>query len=324
MKKFALFVVGFIVIFSLTFSAHPSHAETYPNQPIQMVITLPPGDNLDITGRAIGSELAKILKTPVIPVNKTGGAGLIGTDVVAKGKKDGYTILLANSNIIYAYVTNPENVPYNVFQDLEPLCSVASIAITLTVQAQSPWNTLQELVDYTKQNQGKVRVSTTGVGGVGHFDFEVIRAETKAPIIMVPYKGGSPAMTALLGGHAEAGILSSGLISPHIKAGKLRALLISRKVPEFPNTPTLKDLGYKRDMSSTWFGFFVPSGVPDSVRKVLIAGLEKCIKSPDVINTIQNLGVFEDYKPAGEFKKMMVEEYGMIKDVFKNIEPPAK
>ena len=324
MKTSILYAVGFLVFFSLTFSAPPLHSQTYPNRPIEMVITLPPGDNLDTTGRVIGSELAKVLKTPVIPVNKTGGAGLIGTDAVAKGKKDGYTILLANSNIIYAYVTNPENVPYNVFQDLEPLCSVASIAITFTVQAQSPWNTLRELADYAKQNPGKIRVSTTGVGGVGHFDFEVIQAETKAPMIMVPYKGGSPAMTAILGGHAEAGIIASGLIAPHVKAGKLRALLTSRKVPEFPNIPTLKDLGYMRDMSSTWFAFFVPSGVPESVRSILIAGLEKSIKSPEIVNVIQNLGVLEDYKPAGEFKRMMAEEYGMIKEVFKSSETPAK
>ena len=324
MKTSALSVVGFVVFFSLAFSAHSVHAETYPSRPIEMVITLPPGDNLDMTGRAIGAELAKVLNTPVFPVNKTGGAGLIGTEAVAKGRKDGYSILLANSNIIYAYVTNPENVPYNVFQDLEPLCSVASIAITLTVQAQSPWNSMKELADYSKQNPGKVRVSTTGVGGVGHFNFEVIKAETKAPIIMVPYKGGSPAMTAVLGGHAEAGILASGLVAPHIKAGKLRTLLISRRVPEFPDIPTSKDLGFMRNLSSTWFAFFVASGVPESARKVLIAGIEKCIKSPDVINAIRNLGVLEDYKPAAEFKKTMAEEYGMIKDVFKNIEPPTK
>jgi len=324
MKHSALFAAGFILFFSVAFSAYSLHAETYPNRPIEMVITLPPGDNLDMTGRAIGAELSKVLKTPVIPVNKTGGAGLMGTDAVAKGKKDGYTILLANSNIIYAYATNPENVPYNVFQDLEPLCSVASIAITLAVQAQSPWNTIKEFADYAKQNPGNVRVSTTGVGGAGHFDFEVIRTETKTPLIMVPYKGGSPAMTALLGGHAEAGILASGLIAPHIKAGKLRALLTSRKIPEFPSIPTLRDLGFARDMSSTWFAFFVPSGVPESARKVLIAGLEKCIKSADVLNAMQNLGVLEDYKPAGEFKKMMAEEYGMIKDVFKSTEPPTK
>jgi len=104
-----------------------------------------------MTGRAIGAELAKVLNTPSFRLIKPGGQDLIGTEAVAKGRKDGYSILLANSNIIYAYVRIRKNVPYNVFQDLEPLCSVASIAITLTVQAQSPWNSMKELADYSSR-----------------------------------------------------------------------------------------------------------------------------------------------------------------------------
>src|SRR4030066_1872265 len=110
-KMTACLLAGLIILVFSTSIICPSHAQTYPNQPIQMVITLAPGDTLDLTGRAIGAEMAKILNTPVLPVNKTGGAGMVGADLVAKGKKDGYTILYTNSNIIYAYATNPENVP---------------------------------------------------------------------------------------------------------------------------------------------------------------------------------------------------------------------
>ena len=323
MKKMTWFVVGFATLFSLTFIGPPLYAQTYPSQPIQMVITLAPGDSLDLTGRAIGSELAKVLKTPVIPVNKTGGAGTVGSDFVAKGKKDGYTILYTNSNIIYAYATNPADIPYNPFQDLEPLCLAVSVPLLIAVQADSPWKTLQELVDYIKQNPGKIRGSSTGVGSVGHFGYEVIRAETGSAITMVPYKGASPGLTALLGGHVEAAIPSFGLAIPQLKAGKIRVILTSKKIPEFPNIPTLTQLGYKRDMSSVWFGFFVPTGVPDTIKKVLISALEKSIKSGDVVNAFQNLGALEDYKPAGEFKKMMAEEYGMVKDLFKTAGPPS-
>jgi tripartite-type tricarboxylate transporter receptor subunit TctC len=324
MKKITFLVTGFIYLFSLIFLIPPLRAETFPSQPIQIVITLAPGDSLDLTGRAIASELAKVLKIPVIPVNKTGGAGTVGADFVAKGKKDGYTTLYVNSNIIYTYATNPENVPYNPFQDLEPLCLAASVPLLIAVQADSPWKTLQELVDYIKQNPGKVRGSSTGVGSVGHFGYEVIRAETGAEIIMVPYKGASPGLTALLGGHVEVAIPSFSLVIPQLKAGKVRTILTSKKIPEFPNIPTLTQLGYKHDMSSVWFGFFLPTGVPDSVKKVLNSGLEKSIKSGDVVNAFQNIGALEDYKPAAEFKKMMIEEYGMVKELFKTAGPPAK
>jgi tripartite-type tricarboxylate transporter receptor subunit TctC len=158
----------------------------------------------------------------------------VGADFVVKGKKDGYTLLFANSNIYYAPAMNPNDVPYNPLTDLDPLCLAVSTPLTVAVNADAPWKTFQELVDYMKKNPGKVRASSTGVGGVGHFNIETIMNETGAPINMIPYKGASPAMTALMGGHVEMSVLSLSLIHPQLQAGKLSALLISRKAPEFP------------------------------------------------------------------------------------------
>jgi tripartite-type tricarboxylate transporter receptor subunit TctC len=317
MKKINLFLLGFIIMVSLTFLVPSLQAQSYPSQPIQLVIPMTPGDMTDLTGRALSLELAKILKTPVIPVNKPGGGATIGADFVAKAKKDGYTILYANSNIYYAHAMNPETVPCNPLQDLDALCLAVSLPIVVMTQVDSPWKTMPELVDYMRQNPGKVRVSTTGVGGVGHFNMEIIRTETRTEITMVPYKGASPAMTALLGGHVEAGILSTGLVVPHIKAGKLRALLISQKLPEFPNVPTLKELGYKKDIVSVRNAFYAPLGLPDSVKIVLIPAIEKSTKSEEVINIVHQLSSFVDYVPAAEFKKMMAEEYGMVRQLLK-------
>jgi len=325
MKKItARLLAGWIMLFFSMGILSTSYAQTYPSQPVQMVITLAPGDTLDLTGRAIGTELSKILATPVIPVNKTGGAGTAGADFVAKGKKDGYTLLYINSNIIYSYATNPENVPYNPFQDLEPLCLAVSVPLLLAVQPESPWKSFQEMVSYMKQNPGKIRGSSTGVGSVGHFGYEVIRAETGAEINMIPYKGASPGLTALLGGHVEVAIPSFALVQPQLQAGKVRILLTSKKIPDYPQIPTLTQLGYKRDMSSVWFGFFIPTGVPDPVNKTLASALEKSTKSADVAKTIQTLGALEDYKSAGEFRKMMIEEYDMIKNLFKTSASPTK
>ncbi len=324
MKKVAVrSLAGFVILGLSTFIVCPSYAQTYPGQPIHMVITLAPGDTLDLTGRAISAEMAKILNNPVVPLNKTGGAGTVGADFVAKGKKDGYTLLYINSNIIYSYAANPENVPYNPFQDLEPLCLAVSVPLLLAVQPDSPWKSFQELVSYMKQTPGKIRGSSTGVGSVGHFGYEVIRAETGGEINMIPYKGASPGLTALLGGHVEVAIPSFALVQPQLQAGKVRILLTSKKIPDYPQIPTLAQLGYKRDMSSVWFGFFIPAGVPDSTKKVLASALEKSIKSADVAKTVRTLGALEDYKPAGEFKKAMIEEFDMIKTLFKTAIPPS-
>ena len=321
MKRITLFRVRLAIMFCLIFFTYSLQAQTFPTQPIQMIIPMAPGDTVDLTGRAIAAELAKILKTAVIPVNKPGGGGTIGADFVAKGKKDGYTLLYANSNIYYAAAMNPETVPYNPLQDMEPLCLAISTPLTIPVQAESQWKTFQELVNYMKQNPGKVRGSSSGVGSVGHFNFEVVREETGATITMVPYKGASPAMTALLGGHVETSTLSYSLILPHLKAGKLRALLISQKVPDQPNIPTLKQLGYKRDIMSVRFAFYVPAGLPEAVKKVLIPAIEKSVKSPEIESAVHQLGAIEDFVPGGEFKKMMTEEYGIVQKLLQGIGP---
>ncbi len=318
-----IFYFWILIIFCIFFSTSLS-AQTYPSQPIQLIIPMTPGDMTDLTGRVLASELQKYLKTPVIPINKPGGGATIGADFVAKSKKDGYTILYANSNIYYAHAMNPDTVPCNPLRDLDALCLAVSLPIVLMAKADSPWKDMIELVDYMKKNPGKLRVSTTGVGGVGHFNHEIIKSETETESIMVPYKGASPAMTALLGGHVELSVLSTGLVLPHIKAGKLKALLISQKMPEFPNVPTLKELGYKRDIVSVRNAFYLPVGVPEEVRNLLSSALEKTIKSEEVARAVKQLSSLVDYVPSSEFKKMMAEEYEMVKTLLKVSSKPER
>jgi tripartite-type tricarboxylate transporter receptor subunit TctC len=317
MKRFLLLSGTVAAVASMLFLTSPVKAQTYPNQPIQLVVPMTPGDTADLAARAIGTELAKILKTSLIVNNKPGGGSTVGADFVAKGKKDGYTLLFANSNIYYAPAMNPSDVPYNPLTDLDPLCLAVSTPLTVAVNADAPWKTFQELVDYMKKNPGKIRASSTGVGGVGHFNIEIIMNEIGMPINMIPYKGASPAMTALMGGHVEMSVLSLSLIHPQLQAGKLRALLISRKAPEFPNIPTLKQLGYKNDMSSVLFAFYGPVGLPDAVKKTLASPLEKAIKAPEVVKAMEKLGALEDYVPGPEFKKMMTSEYEMVQRLLK-------
>jgi tripartite-type tricarboxylate transporter receptor subunit TctC len=317
MKKCAWLLIGVSFFFCFVLSRQPVQAQTYPTQPIQLIIPLSPGDTVDLAGRAIATEMSKILKTSVIIVNKPGGGGTIGADSMVRSKKDGYTLLFAISGIYYAHAVNPESVPYHPLTDLDPLCSAVSVPMMMPVLTDSPWKNFGELMTYMKQNPGKVRGSSTGVGSVGFFNFEVIRLETGNAINMIPFKGASPALTALLGGHVETSALTLGLISPHVKAGKLRVLLTSQKVPDFPDIPTLKQLGYKRDIMSVRFAFYLPVGVPDSVKKVLVPAVEKAVKTPEVVNAIQQIGAIEDFIPGEEFKRMMTDEYRMVRQLMK-------
>jgi tripartite-type tricarboxylate transporter receptor subunit TctC len=324
MKKSAAFLIGVVFAFWSIVWCQPLGAQTYPTQSIQMVIPMAPGDTVDLSGRAIAAEMSKVLKVSVVTLNKPGGGATIGANYAARAKKDGYTILFANSNIYYAHAMDPQVVPYDPLTDLEPLCLAVSVPLTVAVLADSPWKTFQELMTYMKQNPGKIRGSSTGIGGVGHFNFEVIRIETGNAVNMIPYKGASPAMTALLGGHVDTSVLSLSLITPQVKAGKLRILLISQKAPEYPDVPTLKQLGYKQDIMSVRFAFYVPAGLPDSVKKVLVPAIHTAIKDPDVVKAIQNMGAVEDFVPGEEFKKMMTEEYRMARQLMKKKAPAGK
>jgi len=287
MKKNVLFFVAFCLAAFQSLWASSSQAQSYPTQPIELIITLAPGDGLDVTGRAIADQLSKILKTPVVPMNKPAGGGTMGVDYVVKGKKDGYTILYVNSSLIYTYALNPEITPYNPFQDLEPLCLAGSVPLLIAVQSESPWKSFKELMDYMKKNPEKVRGSSSGIGSIGHFCYEVIRMETGASIAMIPYKGAMPGFTALLGGHVEVAIPSLSVISAHLASGKVRALLTSKKIPGHPEIPTLTELGYKRDMPSVWNAAFLPTGVAGSVKNILDTSFEKAVKTSDVVNTMQ-------------------------------------
>ena len=322
MKRIAIFALGFMFISSLMFVTQSLQAQTYPSQPIQVVVPMAPGDTVDLAGRAISAELAKILKVPIVVNNKAGGGATIGADFVAKGKKDGYTLLFANSNIYFAHGMNPQDVPYDPLKDLEVLCLAVSTPLTITVKADAPWKTFKELIDYMKKNPNQVRGSSSGVGSVGHFNFEIIQYETGTPINMIPYKGASPAMTALLGGHVEISTLSLSLIYPQMMAGQLRPLAISNKVAKHPEIPTLKELGYKRDLFPVRFGFYAPAGLPDSVKKALVEPMKKAIQNPDVVSAIEKIGAVEDYRIGEDFRKIILEEHGTVRELVKLAPPP--
>jgi len=320
MKKRDLFFWGFLVLTLLSFSGVSLQAQTYPDHPIQLVIPMTPGDMTDLTGRALASELTKLLKTSVIPINKAGAGASMGADFVAKARKDGYTILYANSNIYYAHAMDPENVSCNPLQDLDALCLAVSLPIIVVVQGESPWKTMQEFVDHMKQNPGKVRVSTTGVGGVGHFNHEVIRLETKTDSTMIPYKGASPALTALLGGHIEAAFVAYAMVYPHYESGKLRGILADQKVAALPDIPTLTQLGYKQDLPPTYFGFAAPAGIPEEARKVLVPAIEKASRNPELAEKLKKIWFIPDYKSPAEFKQLVTRDYENACAIVKKME----
>jgi len=147
------------------------------------------------------------------------------------------------------------------------------------------------------------------VGSTPHFCLALIETLTGTELTHIPLKGGQLVVTSILGGHLEAIITAPSQILPHISAGKVRALLVSKKGPQFPNVPTLTDLGYKQDMFSAWFALYAPAGVPEEVKKVLVTAIEKAVKTPELKPKMEKLGFIVEHKPPAEHLKLMKEEY---------------
>ncbi len=298
-----LFLAGFFILV-----APAAHAQKYPDRPIQLVIPYVAGATGDITARMLADELEKILGGKIIPVNRPGASAVLGTDQVVRSKKDGYTLLYAGASaMIYAPVSNPEIVHYDPFKDVEPLGFHYFFPQTITVRSDAPWKTFPELVDYAKKNPGKLRVSTIGVGSTPHFILEMIMSITGTEFTHVPFEGGETVMTALLGGHVEVTCDGLAKVKPHAEAGKMKVLLITNKMPAFPEIPTITELGYKESLFATWFALYAPSGIPEEVRKTLVPAIEKAVNLTKP--RIDKMGSLAEYKSPAEMKKMTEEDY---------------
>ena len=306
-----IFTISFIgVLCALSLTTSTIHAQPYPNRPIQLIIPGAAGSILDITGRLLGEEVGKILGAQLIPVTKPGAGFTLGTDFVVRSKKDGYTLAYTNSPaIVYARILNPETVPYDPDKDLEPLGLHLFFPNAIAVQASSPWKNFGELIDYAKKNPDKLRVSTTGIGSTAHFNLEIIQSLTGAQFTHVPFKGGESVITALLGGHVEMTFDAISKITPHVESGKMRVLLLTIKMTDLPNVPTMAELGYKQELPSSWFAMYGPAGLPEEVKKVLIPAIEKAIKNPELKAKIEKMQFVINYKSPSELKKLAAEEY---------------
>ncbi|MGB7540720.1 MAG: tripartite tricarboxylate transporter substrate binding protein, partial [Burkholderiales bacterium] len=187
----------------------------------------------------------------------------------------------------------------------------------LAVRSDLPYKNFAEMVAFARKNPGQVRFGTAGAGTVGDFTIATVNALTGAGITMVPFKGASPAVTDVLGGHIEGVALALGVVSSHMKSGALKAIAISSRFAEFPDVPTLADLGYRQNLFGLWLGFFAPAGVPAEVTNVLVPAIEKVVKDPGIAARLLPRGLVQEYASPERLLDEMREEYRTIEEVAK-------
>jgi len=310
-------LLGILSAASLLFGATPwGHAQEYPSNPINLLLPMAPGDGGDVAARSMAEELTRSLKVPIVVINRPGAAGALTTDSVIKARKDGYTIMLTNNaNMTLRRLVDPQAASYDPLKDLTALGLATRIPSVLVVRSDAPFRNFGELVEFSKMNPGKIRVGTPGVGSAGDFNVATINGLTGAGIIMVPFAGSAPVVTALRGGHVEGVAVSLGSVSSHLKSGAMRAIAISSKFPEFPDIPTLAELGYRQNLLGVWMAFFAPAGVPVEVTNALVPAIEKAVKVPAIISKLAVLGMAQDYLPPEKFLAEIREERQLVEEI---------
>ena len=300
----------------LLLSAAFARAQDYPKRPINLVIPLAPGDATDTSARAVADELSRELNVPIVAVNRPGAGSALGTDIVVKARNDGYTIVLTNNAaLVFRSILDPANANYDPFRDLTPLALAMRSPSILTVRGDAPYRNLSELVEHAKKNPGSVRIGTPGIGSVGDFCVRTLNSLTGAGIVMVPFAGASPALTAMRGGHIEGVLLALGTMTGQLRSGAVRGIVISSKYPDFPEIPTLAELGYPQPLFDIWAAFFAPAGVPPEVTGALVPALERAIKAPGIAAKLRPLGMLLDYAPPDKLLADMREEHRRVSEI---------
>lgn len=295
-------------LLALVFAVAPAFAlaQEYPTRPVTMVAPFPPGGVADIVGRPLAAAMEKSLKQPVIVVNRPGAGGAIGMASVAKAPADGYTILIALSSISIFPVSDRimGKAPSYELKDFEPIALVTADPTVLIVSADSPWKDLRGFIETAKAHPGKVNYSSSGVYGTLHVAMEIFANAAGIRMFHVPYQGGGPALTALLGGQVHALASGPGPAVAQMKGGKVRALASwgAERHPLLPEIPTFKELGYDAEFY-IWSGVFVPAATPAPVVQRLRAAVRDAALSPEFKSAMDKVSTPVKYLDAPEFRK---------------------
>jgi tripartite-type tricarboxylate transporter receptor subunit TctC len=290
----------------------------YPSKPINYLIGYPPGGLSDLTGRALAAGAEKVLKQPVLVVNKPGASSSLEMALLAQAKPDGYTIggIPSTATVIMPHV---QKVSYDPLRDYTYIINCFNYAAALVVRKDAPWKHFGELVDYARKNPKAVKYGTYGAYGTTTLVMETLGKQLGIQWDTVPFKADADAVVGLLGGHITAAA-SASMYAPQVRAGELRILVMMshKRSPEFPDSPTLKELGYNL-VAEGFVGVGAPKGLAEPILAKLEEAFTQAIKDPPYLELIKKLALAEDYKNSKEFPKFVAEAYHFHQEMIHKI-----
>jgi tripartite-type tricarboxylate transporter receptor subunit TctC len=272
-------------------------AAQYPDKPIKLIVPQAAGSATDTVARILGAELAKEVGQQIIIDNRPGGALTLGIDLTAKSDPDGYTICMGPIGALAINRHMVAKLPYDIERDLQPIALVTRGHLLLAVSPTLPFQSVQEIIDYAKQNPGKLLNASSSNGSPGHVGGELFKYMSGTDIVHVPYRGGAAAINDLIAGRVHLMFESLNSIAPHAKSGTVRPLAVSgaRRSPGFPDLPTVAEAGVPGYAAPTWSGVIAPAGVPRPIIERLNAAINRAIASQIFRDRFASIGD----EPAG-------------------------
>lgn len=297
-----------LAILMLLFTASAAHAQNYPAKPIRLVVPVPPGGIIDVVGRLLGQKMTEQTGQTVIVDNRTGGLTGVGSEMVARSPGDGYTLLLQSLPM----VINPSmlgKMSYDYEKDLAPISLVVTSPYLLVVHPSVPAKTIQQLVALARAQPGKINYSSSGNASNLHVAVELFANLAGVKMLHIPYKGGGPALTAVLGGEADLSALAVSAVMPHVNAGRMRALAITspKRLPALPQIASAAEAVPGYDFAS-WVGVLAPSSTPAALVNTINSVVVKAARAPDLVDRFTKDATDVVASSPAEFKNFIQSE----------------
>lgn len=304
---------------ALALCAGPVAAQQYPAKPVRLVIGFAPGGGTDIVGRLLALKLSDALGQQFVVENKPGATGMIGAKQVASAPPDGYMILMGHVNSQAIAPGLMERPLYDPIKDFAPISYIGFVPNVLVVNPALGPRSVAELVALARSRPKGLSFASPGVGSTNHLAGEMLRMESGAQFVHVPYKGSSPAIVDLLGGQVDMNFDAMSSITAHLKAGKMVPLAVTtpQRDPDLPDVPTMIELGYKSLNVTNWYGMVAPAGTPPEIVNKLHGELQRIMQMPDVIAKLTELGVRREAMSVDRFRQFIATELAKYRDVAK-------
>ena len=296
-----------------------SHAASYPDRPVRLIVTYPAGGPADIAARALAQKLGELWGQQVVVDNRAGAGGIIGTELAAKAAPDGYTLLHGTAAGLIINSLLMKKLPYDAFRDFAPVSMVVMVPQLLVLHPGMPVNSLKELIALAKAKPGQLNYASVGAGSPNHLGMELLKSMSGIDMVHVPYKGATPAVADLIAGQVQLMFNGMSAVLPHVASGKLKAIAIgsARRSAAAPDVPTVAEAGLPGFEYIAWNGNFAPAATPRAIVLKLNADIRKALAAPDVVQRLSSLGSEPAAGTPEEFAAYLKQDYARWSAVVK-------